>query len=76
MLIENGNATVLASGRFAIFTARFEFGGGEDARVFAFADIAGFAFSLQMKILFSCKDGRYYEVQSDYPRSAIKYLVL
>ena len=76
LLIENGNATVLASGRFAVFTDRFEFGEGEDARVFAFADIAGFAFSLQMKILFSCKDGRYYEVQSDYPRSAIKYMVL
>ena len=76
MMIANGNAEVLASGRFAIFTDRFEFGEGEEVHVFPFTDLAGFAFSLQMKILFSCKNGKYYEVQSDYPRSAIKYMVL
>lgn len=74
--IKDGAAEHLASGRFAIFTDRFEFGEGEEVRVFPFTDLAGFAFSLQMKILFSCKNGTYYEVQSDYPRSAIKYMVL
>ncbi|HJJ99152.1 MAG TPA: lysophospholipid acyltransferase family protein [Methanocorpusculum sp.] len=75
-LIKDGVAEYLATGRFAVFSNRFEFGEGEEARVFLFSDIAGFAFSLQMKILFSCKTGTYYEVQSDYPRSAIKYMVL
>ncbi len=74
--IKDGAAEHLATGRFALFTDRFEFGEGEETHVFSFEDIAGFAFSLQMKILFSCKNGTYYEVQSDYPRSAIKYMVL
>lgn len=74
--IKDGAEEHLATGRFALFTDRFEFGEGEEARVFLFSDMAGFAFSLQMKILFSCKNGTYYEVQSDYPRSAIKYMVL
>lgn len=68
----------LGKGRFAIFKDRFEF---EDANtkekfVFPFNEIAGFAFSLQMKILFSLKDGTYYEVDSDIQRSAVKYMVL
>jgi hypothetical protein len=74
--IISGNAKFLAMGRFAIFIDRFEFGEGEDKYVFSFNDLAGFAFSLQMKILFSCKNGTYYEIQSDYPRSATKYMAL
>ncbi|HJK01159.1 MAG TPA: lysophospholipid acyltransferase family protein [Methanocorpusculum sp.] len=74
--IKEGKMEHLATGRFAVFSNRFEFGYGEEARKFLFSDIAGFAISLQMKILFSCKNGKYYEVQSDYPRSAIKYMVL
>lgn len=74
--IADGRMELLATGRFSLFTDRFEFGEGEDARVFLFSNMAGFAFSLQMKILFSCKNKTYYEVQSDYPRSAIKYMVL
>ncbi|MDU9376960.1 hypothetical protein McpSp1_16030 [Methanocorpusculaceae archaeon Sp1] len=74
--IKDGETEHLATGRFALFTDRFEFGEGDEARIFLFEEIAGFAFSLQMKILFSCKNGTYFEVQSDYPRSAIKYMVL
>jgi hypothetical protein len=74
--IINGNAEFLTTGRFAVFIDRFELGEGEGKYVFSLNDLAGFAFSLQMKILFSCKNGTYYEIQSDYPRSAIKYMVL
>ncbi|HJJ55280.1 MAG TPA: lysophospholipid acyltransferase family protein [Methanocorpusculum sp.] len=63
-------------GNFAIYRDRFEFQSPEKTFVFPFTDIAGFAFSLQMKILFSLKDGTYYEVNSEYPRSAFKYMVL
>lgn len=74
--IQDGRMELIATGRFSLFTDRFEFGEGGNAQVFLFSDLAGFAFSLQMKILFSCKNKTYYEVQSDYPRSAIKYMVL
>ena len=53
-----------------------EFQTEEEKYVFPFEEIGGFAFSLQMKILFSMKDGTYYEVDSEIPRSAVKYMVL
>ncbi|HJJ66187.1 MAG TPA: hypothetical protein O0W84_00420, partial [Methanocorpusculum sp.] len=67
---------ILGNGRFAIYKDRFEFQTEDDKYVFPFEEIAGFAFSLQMKILFSLKDGTYYEVDSNIPRSAVKYMVL
>ena len=67
---------VLGEGRFAVYNDRFEFESADEKFVFPFEDIAGFAFSLQMKILFSLKDGTYYEVDSKIPRSAVKYMVL
>jgi hypothetical protein len=73
--ITNGSTKLLATGRFAVFVDRFEFGEKEDRHIFFFSDLEGFAFSLQQKILFSCKNGMYYEIQSSYPRSATKYMV-
>ena len=66
----------IGKGTFAIYTDRFEFQSPEQTFVFPFTEIAGFAFSLKMKILFSLKDGTYYEVDSEFPRSAFKYMVL
>ncbi len=66
----------LGTGRFSIYVDRMEFEGDKGKFVFPFADIEGFAFSLQMKILFSLHDGTYYEVESKIPRSAAKYMVL
>jgi len=69
---------IIGKGTFAIYTDRLEFDIDEtnEKYVFPFKDLAGFAFSLQMKILFSLKDGTYYEVDSEIPRSAFKYMVL
>ncbi len=66
----------LGHGKFAIYKNRFEFEAENEKYVFPFSEIAGFAFSLQMKILFSLKDGTYFEVDSEVPRSATKYMVL
>lgn len=66
----------LGHGRFAIFRDRLEFTSETEKFMFPFSEIAGFAFSLQMKILFSLKDGTYYEVDSEVPRSATKYMML
>ena len=66
----------LGTGKFSIYVDRLEFDGDKGKFVFPFADIEGFAFSLQMKILFSLHDGTYYEVESKIPRSASKYMVL
>ena len=60
----------------AIYKDRLEFVSANETFTFPFSEIAGFAFSLQMKILFSMKDGTYYEVDSKIPRSAVKYMVL
>ena len=67
---------VLGEGRFGIYKDRLEFVSADETFTFPFSEIAGFAFSLQMKILFSMKDGTYYEVDSKIPRSAVKYMVL
>jgi len=69
---------IIGHGTFAIYTDRLEFHADDtnEKFVFPFSDLAGFAFSLQMKILFSLKDGTYYEVDSEIPRSAFKYMVL
>jgi len=66
----------LGTGRFSIFVDRFEFEGDKGKFVFPFTDIEGFAFSLQMKILFSLHNGDYYEVESHVYRSAEKYMIL
>ena len=66
----------MGKGTFGIYKDRFEFHSPDQTFVFPFCEIAGFAFSLQMKILFSLKDGTYYEVESEFPRSAFKYMVL
>lgn len=66
----------LGTGRFSIFVDRFEFDGDKGKFVYPFADIEGFAFSLQKKILFSLKNGDYFEVESHIQRSAEKYMVL
>ena len=66
----------LGTGRLSIFVDRFEFDGDKGKFVFPFADIEGFAFSLQKKILFSLQNGDYFEVESDIQRSAEKYMVL
>lgn len=69
---------IIGRGTFSIYKDRLEFvdDGTGEKHVFYFKDLAGFAFSLQMKILFSLKDGTYYEVDSEIPRSAFKYMVL
>lgn len=66
----------LGHGRFGIYVDRLEFSGDKGVFSFPFKDIIGFAFSLQMKILFTMRDGTYYEVDSDHLRSAVKYMVL
>lgn len=67
----------LGHGKLAVYSDRMEFETLE-GKVYTFIlkDLKGFAFSLQMKILFTDKDGTYYEVESDVPRSAMKYMVL
>ena len=66
----------LGTGTFGIYTDRLEFNGEKGVFSFPFADIIGFAFSMQMKLLFTMKDGTYYEVESKHLRSAVKYMVL
>ncbi|MDO5844299.1 MAG: lysophospholipid acyltransferase family protein [Methanocorpusculum sp.] len=67
----------LGRGKFSVYCDRMEFETTEGKKYsFLLKDLKGFAFSLQMKILFTDKDGTYYEVDSEVPRSATKYMVL
>lgn len=72
---EGKGQEIVGRGKFAVYKDRFEFETENEKLIFPISEIAGFAFSLQMSILFSLKNGDYYDVGSEVPRSAVKYMV-
>ena len=75
--IVDRNYEYISTGCFSIFKDRLVFNGNDNSiYIFPFTSITGLSISLETKILFTLEDGTYYEIQSDIPRSAIKYMVI
>lgn len=62
-------------GELALYTDRLEFSGETERHTFPIGDIANLTIRGRLVLQFSRSDGSTYEINSDHPRSAYKYLL-
>lgn len=69
--VKDGNKTFIAKGRMSLYCDRLEICG----LVYKFEDLPKFSLSMSDNILFTTSEGKYYEVRTEKPRSALRYLM-
>ena len=75
--VEKGVDTV-NTGTMELYSDRLKITSDDNSKqdIFPLSDIAGFSVTKMMRILFSLKDGSYYEVRSNIPRTGMGYMML
>lgn len=75
--VEKGVDTV-NTGTMELYSDRLKITSDDNSKqdIFPLSDIAGFSVTKMMRILFSLKDGSYYEIKSDIPRTGMGYMML
>lgn len=71
-----GRNTLLGEGRFSLYADRFLFEGGSKVFDFPLCSVSKVVIQGKQSLQFTDAEGRTYEVKSQFPRSALKYLNL
>lgn len=70
-IVKNGEKTPIGKGKIALFCDRLEI----CSEVLKFEDISKMSLSMSDNILLTTSDGNYYEIRTNHPRSALRYLM-